>query len=71
MLICATHEPVIFLGIYGKVRQRNIIVLTNKNAGLWCGLVQCIYGAHSLADQEQQYSRALHNNILVNDRPHI
>jgi hypothetical protein len=71
MLICATHEPVIFLGIYGKVRHRNILVLTNKNAGLWCGLVQRIYDARNLADQVEQYSHVLHNNILVNDRPHI
>ena len=70
MMISATHEAVIFLDICGKVRHRNITVLRNKNAGLHCGLVQCIYGAHSLADQEEQYSHVPRNDVTVNNGPH-
>ena len=71
LMIYATYDAVIFLGIYGKMRHRNTIVLTNKNAGFQCDLVQCIYGAHNLADQEEQYSHVPHNNISVNNRPFI
>ena len=70
VMICATREAAIFSGIWGKVRHRNIIVLTDKYAGLWCGLVQCIYGAHNLVDQVL-YSHAPHNDISVIDGPLI
>jgi hypothetical protein len=71
MMICATHEAVISLGIYGKVHHWSIVVLANKTAGLQCGLVQHIYGAYNLVDHEEQYSLVPHNDISVNDGPHV
>jgi hypothetical protein len=56
------------MGIYGKVRHRKIF--TRKNAALRCDIMQFIYGAHNLVDQEEQYSHVPHNVILVNDEPH-